>query len=890
MKQPRKTFPFRNTSLFALLVGGVVFFTGCKKDGSAEQAPNNSTIETADGSQSVSAKAVGAYEGFGSGAVGGANSSTVYHVTNLNSSGSGSLANGIGSNKTIVFDVSGTIVGRFDLASISYLTIDASGQDITINNNNAGDGISFDGANTHHCILKNVHVTNAGGDGINVVDGAHDILITNCTSWGNRDGNIDIAGDNSGQTKNVTVQYCILGQGNTGWSGDMLVTGQNVSVHHNLFSPATAGEVGERCPFVHCNYSPVGSPNVDFRNNIVWKWGRSGGTGSGYATGIDYNATGNVVNNYYYSASDPSRAVDLDADPTAGSGAKAYVAGNVSGNSGVNPNSVSNHAEYAIPASAAIAMQDACTAASTVLSSAGPSPRNATDNAIIGAVTLANCSGGTTNQNPTVNAGPDQTITLPTSTVTLSGSGSDPDGSIASYAWTKVSGTGGTITSASSASTTVTGLTAGSYTFKLTVTDNKGATASDNITITVNSATANTPPTVSAGTNQTITLPTSSVTLTGTASDPDGSIASYAWTKVSGTGGTISSPAAASTTVTGLTAGSYTFKLTVTDNQGATASANVSVTVNSAPVANVPPTVSAGANQTITLPVSSVTLSGTASDPDGSIASYAWSKVSGTGGTISSPSSASTAVTGLTAGSYTFKLTVTDNKGATASANVSVTVNSIAQTVTYGTLTFAEGYNSSGSVNTNQGLRNAWSNTIYNAGTGSFKSEVRAGDPMLSGSFRSQMVYSSTSQNPTEGVVEYNVYYQNWSGLDGGGTNISWQPTTSGAGAILSLQNYNGKFDVVRAIGSTVTHQSGTLMSVSSNTWYKMRWEFKWSTGTDGYARLYINDALYYSYTGKTADGSGQTLRVGQDRWPNSGNTMLTTSICYYDNLNIYTK
>src|SRR5262245_16798043 len=112
------------------------------------------------------------YEGFGASAVGGGNSSTVYHVTNTNSSGAGSLANGIGSNKTIVFDVSGTIIGRFDLINISYLTIDASGQTIVIDNQNNGDAVSFDGANTHHCILKNVHVTNAGGDGINVIDGA----------------------------------------------------------------------------------------------------------------------------------------------------------------------------------------------------------------------------------------------------------------------------------------------------------------------------------------------------------------------------------------------------------------------------------------------------------------------------------------------------------------------------------------------------------------------------------------------------------------------------------------------------------------------------------------------------------------------------------------------
>ncbi|MGN6399892.1 MAG: PKD domain-containing protein, partial [Flavisolibacter sp.] len=42
-----------------------------------------------------------------------------------------------------------------------------------------------------------------------------------------------------------------------------------------------------------------------------------------------------------------------------------------------------------------------------------------------------------TNQPPVANAGADKTITLPTSSVTLSGSGSDADGSISKYSWTK---------------------------------------------------------------------------------------------------------------------------------------------------------------------------------------------------------------------------------------------------------------------------------------------------------------------------------------------------------------------------------------------------------------------------------------------------------------------
>src|SRR5258706_9096842 len=360
--KPTKTRLIRNSSLLAFLIGGVVFFTGCKKENSSQNLnPNNSQSSTvASDSNSISALAVSTYEGFGSNAVGGSNSSTVYHVTNLNSSGSGSLGGGLGSNKTILFDVSGTINGTFDLAGISYLTIDGNGQTVTIDGGNSGDIISFDGPNTHHCILKNINVTNSGNDGINAVDGAHDIVITNCTSWGNRDGNIDIAGAN-----NVTVQYCVMGAGNTGWSGDMLITSTNVTVHHNLFSPATANEVGERCPFVHCNYSPVGNPNADIRNNIIWKYGRSSGTGSGYGSAIAYNAAGNIINNYYYTAgTSPESATNTDDGYGSGATGQAYIAGNVSGNTGANPNSSSNNAIF--PA-ASVTTQDACTAASIVL-------------------------------------------------------------------------------------------------------------------------------------------------------------------------------------------------------------------------------------------------------------------------------------------------------------------------------------------------------------------------------------------------------------------------------------------------------------------------------------------------------------------------------------------
>lgn len=189
-------------------------------------------------------------------------------------------------------------------------------------------------------------------------------------------------------------------------------------------------------------------------------------------------------------------------------------------------------------------------------------------------------SGGGGNTAPTANAGADQAITLPTSSVSLSGSGSDSDGTIASYAWTQVSGTSATITSPSSQNTTITGLsTAGIRVFRLTVTDNGGATGTDDVQITVNSG--NTAPIANAGSNQTITLPTSTATLTGSGSDSDGTITGYAWTQISGTTVTITTPSSQNTTVTGLSAtGLYTFRLTVTDNGGLTGTSDVTIQVN----------------------------------------------------------------------------------------------------------------------------------------------------------------------------------------------------------------------------------------------------------------------------------------------------------------------
>ena len=185
---------------------------------------------------------------------------------------------------------------------------------------------------------------------------------------------------------------------------------------------------------------------------------------------------------------------------------------------------------------------------------------------------------------PTVSAGPAQTITLPQSTATLTGTATPAAGTtIAKYAWSYVSGRSSVIASSGSAVTTVTGLVAGTYVYNLTATSNTGATATSSLTITVIPASTTLAPVVSAGTAQTITLPLSTVTLTGTATPAAGTtIAKYAWSYVSGLPSVITNSGSAVTTVTGLVAGTYVYNLTATTSEGTSASSNVTVTVNAA--------------------------------------------------------------------------------------------------------------------------------------------------------------------------------------------------------------------------------------------------------------------------------------------------------------------
>jgi poly(3-hydroxybutyrate) depolymerase len=207
----------------------------------------------------------------------------------------------------------------------------------------------------------------------------------------------------------------------------------------------------------------------------------------------------------------------------------------------------------------------------------------------------------TTNKLPVARAGTDKTIYLSQgiNRVTLDGSAStDPDGTISRAVWTKVSGPSCTMFNFGFGKTYAAHMLQGSYVFKLTVTDNKGAVATDLVNVYVKTTfSSTTPPPTSgtgtsvgnkapvarAGADKTIYLSegVNRVTLDGTSSyDPDGTITKIVWTKVSGPSASLVPFAFGKTWSAQMnTKGTYLFKVTVTDNKGAWAMDYVDVFV-----------------------------------------------------------------------------------------------------------------------------------------------------------------------------------------------------------------------------------------------------------------------------------------------------------------------
>ncbi len=257
---------------------------------------------------------------------------------------------------------------------------------------------------------------------------------------------------------------------------------------------------------------------------------------------------------------------------------------------------------------------------------------------------------------PVAAAGPNQDLCQPTSATTLAGNNAT---SPAIGTWTLVSGVG-TITSPNSPTSGVTGLGQGTNVFRWTI-DNGACTppTSSQVSIRVFSSSQ---PAANAGPDQQLCSPNLSTTLAGNALIAP---ATGQWTVVSGTG-TFANAAQRNTTVSGLSIGVNRLRWTISNGPCTppTTSDDVDILVFN-PAS---PNADAGPNQQVC--ASTATLAGNAPLAP---ATGIWTVVSGTG-TFASPTSPTSAVSGLAIGNNVFQWTLNNGPCANGVTTSQVTI------------------------------------------------------------------------------------------------------------------------------------------------------------------------------------------------------------------------
>ena len=226
-------------------------------------------------------------QGWGRFATGG-RTGTVYHVTNLNDSGTGSLRDAVSQpNRIVVFDVSGVIRinSRIVFAKNLYVAGQtAPGEGITV----YGDGVSFSGSDNiivRYMRFRMGAVGTKDKDCAGIANGQN-MIFDHCSfAWG-QDENFSINWDNKGTApKNITLMNSIVGQGLMTHSAGGLMQADNISLYRILLVDNSTR-----------NFKVKGINQ--YVNNLVYNWKNAAYNMGGDSQGTSYvNIEGNMFIN-----------------------------------------------------------------------------------------------------------------------------------------------------------------------------------------------------------------------------------------------------------------------------------------------------------------------------------------------------------------------------------------------------------------------------------------------------------------------------------------------------------------------------------------------------------------------------------------------------------------
>lgn len=239
--------------------------------------------------------------------------------------------------------------------------------------------------------------------------------------------------------------------------------------------------------------------------------------------------------------------------------------------------------------------------------------------------------------------------------------------------WTMIQQSNLPVTNSTLGTLDTSSLPEGPYILRLSATSTDGYSNSTTVLINVTQGGSNQPPVVDAGPDQRIDL-SATATLNGTVTDDNLSAVHTMWSKKMGPGNvSFGDPTALNTSARFDEVGTYVLELNASDPPYSVSDFMTVTVEDGSSGGNLPPTVSAGPNQTLTWPNNDTDLSGSVSDdgkpvPPGAT-SVQWFKISGPGiVTFDHPTSAATRV--HFGGSGTFVLMLTASDGARSSSSL----------------------------------------------------------------------------------------------------------------------------------------------------------------------------------------------------------------------------